>query len=447
MVAQKGGGAVSRSVFDGDSDRDSPTEPERKPRAQGSGIVFPDLDPWPSPVNGAAMLDDIARVIRRHIVIDDPALIATTLFVVHTYCLDVAEANPRLWLRSPIRECGKTQLVGLLGAIVYRPLAASSITAAALFRVIEAHSPTLLLDEIDNTNLRENADLRAVLNSGHTRDTAYVIRCEGDRNEPRVFGTWCSMILAGIGDIPDTTASRSIRINMRRKLPTEQVERTRQARLGAALLPLRRRILKWTEDYMEALAECDPDLPESLGNRERDNWRPLIGIADVAGGTWPMKAREAAGASRRDGSEETAAKVELLQDIRTVWGDTKADRLTSKALVASLLDMEDRPWKDWSHGRGLTQSGLARMLRDFGPSPKNVRFADGIRRGYIRGDFEDCFKRYLPSTDVAEPVAPDVAPQGDVFDASVSQCSGVAAEEVGYGKGDAYEPEEVRDHA
>jgi hypothetical protein len=46
-----------------------------------------------------------------------------------------------------------------------RPLGASSITAAALFRTIELAKPTLLLDEAD-TYARHSEDLRDVLDAG-----------------------------------------------------------------------------------------------------------------------------------------------------------------------------------------------------------------------------------------------------------------------------------------
>jgi hypothetical protein len=34
-------------------------------------------------------------------------------------------------------------------------------------------------------------------------------------------------------------------------------------------------------------------MPEGIYNREADNWRPLLAIADVARGQWPKRARKA----------------------------------------------------------------------------------------------------------------------------------------------------------
>ena len=64
---------------------------------------------------------------------------------------------------------------------------AANITAAAIFRTIDAWSPTLLIDEADSFLGETGDELRGILNSGHTRDTAYVIRVSGEELEPRQF--------------------------------------------------------------------------------------------------------------------------------------------------------------------------------------------------------------------------------------------------------------------
>jgi putative DNA primase/helicase len=50
----------------------------------------------------------------------------------------------------------------MLSRLVPKPIGASNITTAALFRVIEAARPTLLLDEAD-TYAQDNEDLRGAL--------------------------------------------------------------------------------------------------------------------------------------------------------------------------------------------------------------------------------------------------------------------------------------------
>jgi hypothetical protein len=68
---------------------------------------------------------------------------------------------------------------------------------------VEKWGPTLLIDEAD-TFLRGSDDLRGVLNSGHRRSTAQVVRNVGDNYEPRLFRTWAPTCIGLIGRLPDT---------------------------------------------------------------------------------------------------------------------------------------------------------------------------------------------------------------------------------------------------
>ena len=78
--------------------------------------------------------------------------------------------------------------------------------------------------------LRENEELRGVLNSGFERNGS-VIRNVGDNHEPRQFATWCAKAIAKIGKLTGTLHDRSIEIAMRRKKAEEKVERLRESRL------------------------------------------------------------------------------------------------------------------------------------------------------------------------------------------------------------------------
>lgn len=86
----------------------------------------------------------------------------------------------------------------------------------------------------------------------------------------------------------------------------------------------------------------------------------------------------------------------LLQDIRAVFRDDQVDRAFSEVLVERLVAMEDRPWAEYSHGRPLTKSKLARKLHSFGVMPRTVRIGEERAKGYLLEDFRDAFARYLP---------------------------------------------------
>ena len=144
------------------------------------------------------------------------------------HAIGFVDIAPILAITSPEKRCGKSTVLAMLMRLVLRPLPAANLTAAALFRAIQAWAPTLLIDEADI--FTQNSDeLRGVINSGHTRELAYVIRTVADDHEPRKFSTWGAKAIASIGKLSDTNADRSIEIPLKRKLPGEHVQKLRHA--------------------------------------------------------------------------------------------------------------------------------------------------------------------------------------------------------------------------
>lgn len=365
---------------------------------QGHALTLSDPEPWPDPVDGAALLEALVRTFTRYLALPDGAATALALRTVHAHAHVVAVVSAILALVSPEKRCGKTTTLHLLGALVPRPLPASNITTAALFRAVEHFRPTLLVDEAD-TFLQDREELRGVLNSGHARAGAIVVRTVGDDYEPRTFSTWAPKAIALIGDLPGTLEDRAVVVRMRRRAPGEEVERLRLDRLHE-LEPLRRKLARWTEDNADRLREADPELPDGLHDRARDNWRPLVAIADAAGGVWPERARKAAGVlSGAEAGEDSSAGVMLLSDLRDLFEARNVDRLASKDITDALAEMEERPWPEWRRGNPLTARSLARLLKPFGPSPKQLRVEGEKVRGYELEDFRDAFRRYLPTGD------------------------------------------------
>lgn len=356
-----------------------------------TAVLFTDPEPWPHPVGGAELLNEIAGIVRRFMVLPDGAADTVALWLLHAWAHSAFRVSPVLAIGSPEKRCGKTSLLTILQHIAPRPLPASNITAAALFRAVEKWQPTLLIDEAD-TFLRDSDELRGVLNSGHTRDTACVIRTVGEDHEPRVFSTWAPKTIALIGKLPPTLHDRAIEIRLARKLPGEQVERLRAER--ADFEDVRRRCARWTADHA-SLRDADPDVPDGLNDRAADNWRPLLAIAVAAGGTWPELARKAITALADAGDSDDAGGIMLLDDLRGLFA-TRGNRLLSADIAEALAGMEHRPWPEWHHGKPITPRQIARLLRPFGIQPKTIRAATDRAKGYEVEQFADVFSRYLP---------------------------------------------------
>jgi uncharacterized protein DUF3631 len=373
----------------------------------GRGLLFADPDPWPEVVDSAELLDALALTYRRFVSLPDGGAEALALWVVFTYALEAFDVAPILALSSPLKRCGKTTTEEVTTALAKRPLAAANVTVAALYRTVEQFAPTLIVDEAD-TFLLNNLALRGIINSGHTRATAFVVRTAG--HEARLFSTWGARMIALIGRLPATLEDRAIVLPMRRRAPGESVDRIRHDRLRHECAPLRRRIARWVADHLPALRAADPALPEDLDDRRADNWRPLLAIADEAGGAWPdlarTAARELAGAVAE---ADTTDPVRLLADLRELFSTTTADRLASAAIIRHLTSREERPWVDYAQGQPLTPRHLAKLLEAFRIRVKQIRQGTATRKGYMRADFSDAFSRYLPP-DPRYPTAGDGTP-------------------------------------
>ena len=141
-------------------------------------LPFEKVVPWPEQINPAEILSEVAEVVRRFIVCNREVSNAVALWVSMTWFMDVVQVAPLAVITAPEKRCGKTILLGILARLTARAITASSISPAALFRAVDAWNPTLLIDEVDAC-MRDNEELRGIINSGHTRDSAYVIRTAG----------------------------------------------------------------------------------------------------------------------------------------------------------------------------------------------------------------------------------------------------------------------------
>jgi hypothetical protein len=357
-------------------------------------------------LDGAELLDEVRASIARYVVLpSDEALTAITLWTVATHGVSVFEHATRLCVHSPVKRCGKSRLLEVIGGLVHKPLPTTNISVAALFRVIdkaEDSPPTLILDEADRflgsvKKDDDHADLVALLNNGFRRGSP-TWRCVGPRQEPTPFENFAFCAAAGIGRLPDTIEDRGINITMRRRLPGEQVHKFRLRSDLPELEALRDRVATWVSDNLKAIevaAHDESNLPAQIEDRQQDAWEPLIGVAMAAGGQWPHLAQQAALRITRDAQETDSETldVRLLADIKTVFESMPSSVLfvATTTLLSELHKNEDAPWGEVD----FTARRLALRLSKFGLKP--TRNTTNTERGYRLADFRDAFTRYVTS--------------------------------------------------
>ncbi len=351
-------------------------------------------EPWPEPVNGCQLLDDLAGEFRRFLKLPPHGDTVLALWTLHTYSWQSCEYSPIVAITSPVRACGKSRVLDVLEKLACNPFRTGNMSEAVLFRVIDSRNPTVLIDEFDTIPEDRRDALANILKHGF-HQSGKVHRVEGEGTKEVVeFGVFGPKGLACIklSTLDAATVSRCINLRMQRKMPTVRVERLRRYDASEWV----RKCLRWTQDYRGQIEAGVAAMPESMGDREQDIWEPLFVLANLAGGEWPDRVTNAALAlSGQTTDTNPEGSVQLLGAIRAYFEETGCAKVFSAVLVEWLNREADGPFAGWNNGKGIRQADIRRLLREFEIQPRSVRIGEESQKGYASEWFEDAFASYL----------------------------------------------------
>lgn len=334
----------------------------------------------------------MAAVIRKHCILTDDEIHAIVLWIIASYMIDSVRIFPKLTLISPEKRCGKTTTMEIIMSLSKDGLLASNVSQPVLFRLTTLYKPTLLIDEADRFVKGGDPNLVGIINSGHTKSGATVLRCEGESFEPRAFSTWMPMVLASIQNLDATIMDRSIVINIRRKKTSEHVHRLPMDILNLCK-PIREKLLRWGVDTAPQV-QANLVEPSSIGNdRAKDNWLPLFSVANQINDMWQKRCESAYKGLTPPNDLELS--TELLRDIREIFHWHSGPKISTQELIGALSNDEDKPWRRCNNGKSINAHYMANTLAPYGVKPSMHRFSDVTRRGYEKALFEDAFERYL----------------------------------------------------
>lgn len=352
--------------------------------------IFERVEVYSEAVDAANVLDEIEVISKDFIICEPQTRVVISLWVALTWFVDYVDYFPIANITAPEKNCGKSTLLDFIKTMAQKPLSTSNISPSALFRMMDKWQPTLLIDEADSF-VDGNEDLRGVINAGHER-SGCVFRCVGDDHEPKKFSVWGAKALCGIGKRAGTIESRSVEMALRRKLPSEQTKRLKTGLKQFAVI--KSKLARWAQDAGKDLRGFEPSLPKELQNRDADNWESLIALADIAGGNWAEKARQAAIlATKKEPS--LSINQELLQDIRELLNDYSGRYIFSSILTDKLNHIDDALWRTYRGGHGLSSRQLTNKLKEFSIISEDRRIGAAVKKGYKVEDFNDAFERYL----------------------------------------------------
>jgi hypothetical protein len=377
---------------------------------------------WPEPVNGEQVFNDTVDIFDRFMIPPEGTPEVLSLWVFSGYALHACNLPfaVRLMITSAGANSGKTTLLDLLTHLVRHPEPVSDITPASLYRSLNARK-CVLLDEADH-NLPSRAgsrnELIQMINSGHKRATAVVIRTEsvktpnGTFRINRRYPIFAPVAMAGIGTFaPNTTRSRCYEVRLMRKMPDELVETFIPQEHAPMMRELRMKIHRFVLDNKNAIRDCRPVMDSDLlHNRQRDNSGVLLQIADVIGGECSVRARRAIKTMTRSDVQDVYEV--LLEDIASILLDPEVMVNYAGAgqppnmrhigynncvFSADLCDLIVQYFPHRETYTGFTTARLATMLSrfDIEPEPRvKRRGSDNGTRWYRRDAFSPWFVRY-----------------------------------------------------
>jgi hypothetical protein len=407
-------------------------------------------------IDGDQLLQDVSAFIGRYLHCSEHQRILLALWAMHTHAFVGIQVTPYLAIQSAEKQSGKTLCLHLLSLLCNDPVFTAGFTVNTLSRRLDERICTVLLDERQGTigtrARSKNPALRAVLAGGFDAGAGLTDSKE-ERNifAPKAF--------AGMGELPQALADRSISIILKPldqpyttgyavthtdkvsgSAPDSTCEAPNTARSAYAVTHgdgensgleqagsparaafardgvqvqrfalrlagkeskrLQERLNYWAMEHDPELEEMRAysweDFPSGLSPRRQDMIEPLLQLADIVGGEWPSRIREAFTVLFQEEADFALRhSIQLLADIRDCFAHFNyPERLSS----AMLLDwMHSRPSRPWDDDGPVTARTIARLLAPFEIHPRPQRSGPGskLARGYQLGDFKKHWRTHL----------------------------------------------------
>ncbi len=308
---------------------------------------------------------------------------------------------------TPEMGSGKTRVLEVTGPLCNRPHSVTNISVAALYRLIDMAKPTLFADELDTIfdpklKSEKNEELRGIINSGNRPDTP-VLRFDVKANALVGFDAFCPKMLAGIGRVPDTVASRGVPLGLKKKKRSEQVAPYKRREALPRATPVFQAIAQWATENSDKVRERydagTSASPEGLQDRMEEAVEPLVVIADELGCGAELRGALTRLLTVEGAQEQHSYRLRLLHDLRQIWhaaeaGGDRQDGLHTEFLLQHLHAIEEGPWATY-YDHKLDARDLASLLRHYGITSQDVK-RDGVnRKGYRRMALQDAWERYL----------------------------------------------------
>ena len=344
--------------------RDGPTSPR--------GHVFDDPNHDP-----ATLIEQFAR---QYLTMSEHALVVYVLWIVATHVYDRFSIAPRILFASEDPDSGKTTALEIARSLMFRANEESFATAAAIRDHLSQGSCTIALDESDLLETTARTAFLLLWNLGHLKGQKHSLM--GGGRQKKLTSLFAPMAAAGLGRIlGPAQLSRTFVLRMRpydEKTKPEldwwapgddrDTAESRKETVDTFYRYLRR----WAETREFRLR---PRMPAGIIRRSADNFRSLLSVADVCGGDWPRRAREALVTLVKETADDQPKAIILRHGLLLF------ERLEADVLEVGLFNRElhklSEPEFDWN--RYCSPTGINRGEHPISISEQGRLLAPKVR--------------------------------------------------------------------
>lgn len=266
---------------------DLPSGERLVPYSAGNNLIATGCVLLPSAVcdfgDKAQLLWDVRTFLRRYVDLSPTFEEIAAHYVLLTWVNDAFNELPYLRFRGDYGT-GKTRALLAVGSLCYKPFFASGAsTVSPIFHVLDAFSPTLILDEADFRFSDATAELTKILNNGNVKGLP-VLRTMTNRHRElnpqafRVFGPKLVAMREGFSDralesrfLTEETGRRALPPHIPIHLPNS---------LATEALALRNRLLAWRFAVQPSIRPDPSRLIEGVEPRVNQTALALLSLID-----------------------------------------------------------------------------------------------------------------------------------------------------------------------
>jgi hypothetical protein len=259
--------------------------------------------------------------------------LVVSLFVGHTYFVDIHFDVTPILFAFGLLECGKSRLGHLVSLISYRGERCTSPTEATLFRAAEAFKSTLIIDEVKLWGRDGNPQVANLIKSRYKRGMK-VSRCNMNKSgEDAIdyFDVYAPLMVYSTESMPIIIKSRCITLIMQQNInPVVEKE------INLSETEWIRK--QWTLQRFQWMGKKLPDVESKARRRLREITQPLLRVCKIMDESRLEEVIDFIDYMKMRKSEEEGetTEVEILRKIYKQRGLTVNEKFKTADIVEAL---------------------------------------------------------------------------------------------------------------